>query len=123
MIDVVIPLGSGSSWDNNELRFCLRSIEKYVGDLRKVYIVGIKPWWIKNIEHIEFFEKTDKNKDLNIVEKILKCCEVKDITNDFVFVSDDQIFLKKTRGVKILPLHSGSLTDCINYWKDKRFFN
>ena len=41
--DVVYPIGQGSSWKNNELRFSLRSIEKYGINVGKLFIVGELP--------------------------------------------------------------------------------
>ncbi len=41
-IDLVYILGKGSKWSDNEIRFSLRSIEKYF-DYRKIFIIGEKP--------------------------------------------------------------------------------
>ena len=49
MIDVVIPLGTGSRWQDNELRYCLRSIEKNLSGVNEVVIVGEKPKWLTNV--------------------------------------------------------------------------
>ena len=53
MIDIVYALGSGSKWDNNELRYSLRSLEKNFLDLRNIYIVGTFPHFLQdpNPEH------------------------------------------------------------------------
>jgi len=39
-VDVVYPLSNGSHWDNNELRYSLRSLEKYALNLGRVFVVG-----------------------------------------------------------------------------------
>ena len=52
MIDFLYVLGSGSEYNNLELRLSLRSIDKYAHNLGRVFIVGEKPDWIKNVIHI-----------------------------------------------------------------------
>lgn len=97
-IDILIPLGTGSKWDNNELRYALRSIEENVLDeIGNVYIVGDKPDWIKNIIHIpcEDTHTIGKLRNQNILNKILYGIENSDITNDFIFTNDDFFILKK----------------------------
>ena len=39
-MDIVYIIGSGSKWQDNELRYSLRSIEKFGGNFGEVYIVG-----------------------------------------------------------------------------------
>ena len=51
-----LPLGDGSKWGNNELRYCLRSLEEnWIPDF-KVVIYGdpdCKPNWLKNVVYKE----------------------------------------------------------------------
>jgi hypothetical protein len=60
-IDVVYPLGTGSVWQDNELRYSLRSLEKNFPDLGRVYVVGHKPDWLGNVEHIPFGDSQSPN--------------------------------------------------------------
>ena len=48
MIDVVYILGDGSKWGNNEIKYSLRSLEKYGKNIRDVYICGNKPYFVNN---------------------------------------------------------------------------
>lgn len=48
MIDVFYVLGSGSKWNNNEIRYSLRSLEKYGKNVGEVYIVGERPSFISD---------------------------------------------------------------------------
>ena len=48
MIDVFYVLGSGSKWQNNEIRYSLRTLEKYGHNVGQVYIVGQRPSFIPN---------------------------------------------------------------------------
>jgi hypothetical protein len=55
-------LGSGSKWQNNEIRYSIRSAEKYVGNLGRVFIVGEFPKFLsrknKKITYIEVHDFT-----------------------------------------------------------------
>lgn len=88
-MDILYPLGHGSTWGNNELKYSLRSVEKHVKEVDRVFIVGRNPKWITNIEYIE--AKDDQgNKEKNIAYKIAKACQT-DISDDFLFFNDDHI--------------------------------
>lgn len=87
------PLGKESKWgDYWELRYSLRSVEKYVNH-ENVYVVGYKPEWIKNIIHIPFKDSYTANKDANLISKIIYAC-ILDISDTFIRMSDDHFFLK-----------------------------
>lgn len=111
MIDVVIPLGTGSIWDNNELRYCLRSIEKCLIDYRNIYIIGECPDWLRNVIHIPAADIHTHER--NIMEKIKIACKQKDISDDFLFMNDDQFLLNFVNAAKFPYYHSGSIRDCI----------
>lgn len=54
MIDVFYVLGSGSKWDNNEIRYSLRSLEKYGKNVGQVWVVGNNPGFLsKEVKHIK----------------------------------------------------------------------
>jgi len=74
-----------------ELRYALRSIEQHVEDLRKVWIVGHRPAWLRGVEHIPA-EDPSQIKDANILAKIEAACRA-GCSDRFVFWSDDQILL------------------------------
>jgi hypothetical protein len=93
-MDIVIPLGPKCGWGHyNELKYALRSAEQYVDGLGKVWIIGHRPDWIKNVTFIEFGDPYTHNKDANLIQKIayVSTCDVSD---PFIRMSDDQVFLK-----------------------------
>lgn len=92
--DVVYKLGSGSLYNNKELLYSLRSLSNFK-DLGNVYIIGFKPNWIKNVIHIPAIDVLTSNKDGNLIFKLLMACYQPDITESFLNMSDDQIFLKE----------------------------
>lgn len=95
-MDIVIPLGTGSKWKNNELRYCLRSIVKHLKGFRKIYIIGEKPdflQWDENLVHLPYTDASAYNKEKNIFEKVLYACQQDFISPDFLFMNDDHFFL------------------------------
>jgi len=99
MNDILIPLGNGSAWDNNELRYALRSLEKYGFNFDRLFIIGERPSFLKDYVHIPYSES--KCSALNVLGKIIKAFEKSDISENVFFTNDD-IFLTE-------------FTDCGNY--------
>lgn len=93
MIDVVYCLGKGSKYKNNELRFSLRSIEKNLSGFGKVWIVGVRPEWLQDINHIPAEDPYTYPPDRNIMEKLKKACEHPEVSENFLFVNDDHYLL------------------------------
>lgn len=91
--DVVYKLGTGSKYNDDELRYSLRSLSNFQ-QLGKVYIVGHKPKWVQNVIHIPAVDEYSVNKDANLIVKITLACLDKDITQQFLHFSDDQVLLK-----------------------------
>ena len=108
--DLVIPLGIGSTWNNNELRYALRSYDKYFKNLGNVYIVGSKQYikeklpWLTGVEIVDCGDPNRRNKDANIINKVLKVINEYPVTKDFIRTSDDQLLLKEVD--ELLPFYS-----------------
>lgn len=92
MIDVVYPLGHGSHWQDNELRYSLRSLAQYVAGVRHVYVVGARPSWLTNVHHIAHPDP-HTCKERNIMEKILRACQEPGLSDRFLFANDDHFAL------------------------------
>lgn len=93
LIDVVIPLGKGSTSANNELRFCLRSIEQNLEGYRNIWIIGQKPKFLRNIKHLPYDEYHPKAN--NIHDKIKRACECGEISDNFILFNDDYFLTEK----------------------------
>lgn len=91
--DCIYKLGIGSKYQDDELRYSLRSLSNFQ-QLGKVYIVGHCPKWIQNVIHIPAVDEYSVNKDANLIVKITLACLDKDITQQFLHFSDDQILLQ-----------------------------
>lgn len=95
-MDILYTLGRGSIWQNNELRYSLRSIDKYGKNVRRIYIVGdFLPSFVNQAE-VTFIkcEQPYKDKFHNILYSILYACEHSDIAEDFLLSSDDHFYLR-----------------------------
>src|SRR4051812_29778761 len=93
MINIMFPVGPGSLWDDIELRYSLRSIEKHISGVKDIWIVGVLPSFVKNVRYISFPDE-HKCKETNIYRKVLRACQESDITDDFLFFNDDHFMLQ-----------------------------
>lgn len=84
MLPIIIPLIETK--DNIELRYTLRSIEKYYGST-EIFLVGDCPRWIKNIHHIPFKQDPIQCRNKNVMQKLLLASNT--INSDFIRWSDD----------------------------------
>jgi hypothetical protein len=108
-MDVVYILGTGSLWGNNEIRYSLRSIEKFF-DFEKVFVVGEYPQWMKGAIHIPAKDETQIKQE-NALRKLLVACNDTRISEKFVLMNDDFFFLEKRENI---PYYSrGSIDEVI----------
>lgn len=114
-IDAVYPLGTGSRWQDNELRYSLRSLEKNFPEIGRVFIVGQKPAWLQNVTHIPLPDKYRQNKDANLIAKVLAACNA-GVSVKFLRISDDEFFLRPIRYAEMAPLHHGDLNRHSDSW-------
>lgn len=96
IIDVVYKLGTGSKFNDIELRYSLRSLKNFL-PLGKVFITGHCPEWVnkENIIHILATDPYTQNKDGNLINKLILTSQHPDITDSFLNISDDQLFLQE----------------------------
>ena len=104
MVDIIIPLGTGSKSDNDELKLLLRSIEKNGCGYRRIIVVATEiPSWLQNVVTLKMDDALRQNKDGNIIRKVLfALTECYDISPEFVWTCDDCVVLKKT-DLSLLP--------------------
>jgi hypothetical protein len=103
MIDCVYVLGKGSHWDNNEIRYSLRSIEKHLVNYRNIVIVGELPDFIQGVVHIPCIDQL-KWKEANIYNKILTACNSDLVSDQFLFFNDDH-FLNHNFDAPTFPFY------------------
>lgn len=93
-MDVLYILGKGSPFNNEELKYSLRSLERFGSNVGRIIIVGEKPDFIDNtkVTHVPFNESGVK--EYRIASKILHACTSRTVTGDFLFCNDDFFFMK-----------------------------
>lgn len=121
MIDIVIPLGTGSQHGNLELQYCLKSIDKYLTGYRNIYIIGSHPGHIDipirdKIIHIPAEDHGFNIQD-NIRRKINIACSHPEVSKNFFFTNDDHIYLKPLNVMDLPYYYSGDLELA---WRRKR---
>lgn len=112
MIDIVIPLGTGSQHNNLELHYCLKAIERHLTGYRHIWIIGEHPGEIRGMTHeIRHIPAKDHGFNIqdNIRRKIEVACNTPEITDNFFFMNDDHIMMKPM-DVNTMPYYySGDL--------------
>lgn len=97
-MDILYTLGKGSAWQDNELRYSLRSLEKYGRNVGRIYIVGDWCPPFINREKLTVIEcqQPYKDKFKNILYSIVYACEHSDISDEFLLSSDDHFYMQPT---------------------------
>lgn len=112
-MDVVYPLGMGSAWRNNEIRYSIRSLFKYAdGQFDKIFIIGVKPKFLDccdRLIHIPFTET--QAKEVNIWEKVLTAATDERVSDEFFFMNDDHFFLNNFVMAEFPHFHRGDLKE------------
>ena len=97
--------------DNEELRYSLRSIEKFSPNHR-VWVVGYKPSWY-NGNFIPLKDTATKFKNIRLA--LVKVCNTPEVSNDFVFMNDDFFLVKPID--KFVNYDGGRLADKITKYR------
>lgn len=110
-IDIVVPLGKGSKFKNAELRYFLRSVEKFCTGYRKIFIIGHDPGFL-NPEFVRFVPCPcfNTNKETRIALKFFRLFDtVQDVTDEVLMANDDFLFVAPTDIRKIPDYQRGKL--------------
>lgn len=108
--DIVYFVREGD--DNEELRYSLRSLKNLPH--RKVHIVGYKPSWVTNVNHIDVTQ--DKGgKNLNTTHNMEVAAYDYNVTEDFILMNDDFFIMKP---LSELPHYNrGDIQPIADYYK------
>lgn len=106
-MDILYILGTGSKHNNQELRWALRSIEKYGKNIDRVFVVGSDPGFLSDKVIYIPCEDRFKDKHKNMLYKVQYAVLNSDISDVFL-VSSDDIFVIKTFDANTLPLYYSS---------------
>lgn len=101
-MDILYCLGGNKkTWFFNELKYSLRSIEKFATGFNRVFLIGYKPKFLNyfKIRHIDFLEK--HTSFVNVFNKLLFISRFTDISEYFIYFNDDFYLLKSIELNKI----------------------
>lgn len=115
-VDLFVPVGPASKDGKHiELQLLLRSAEKNVKGLRKVWTIGYRPDWLVNENHIDIPD-SERNKSWNILKKLRHLLEL-DTTADVIKASDDSVFLRPVSAHTWTVIPGGALqTQGKSFW-------
>jgi len=101
-IDVVYILRNTSKWQNNEIRYSLRSIEKNAKDIAgKVFLIGFCPKFIDTNELVHIVANDPyANKLRNAIYKIKIACHDPRVSEKFMLMNDDFFIMRKMEYVQ-----------------------
>lgn len=125
MIDIIIPLGKETRWNDMELKYALRAIEKYLTGYRQIIIVGKKRSWLKEAEEVQLqggkwygegivyidinLNENSETKQRCIFQKILKAAKDERVSDTFAMWHDDHMLLQPLDMKDIKYWKSGTL--------------
>ena len=110
--DLLYVLGTGSKHDNIELRYSLRSIEKYCTNYGRIFVIGADPGFLS--DKVIYIPHEDLNccyKHTNILTNIQIAAFTTDISDNFVLQSDDHFYIKPYDFGTMPVYHKGYLKD------------
>ena len=95
-VDAVIPFLNTDEGDWSDLRYALRALEKNFIDLGQVWIVGDKPEWLTNVQHIPrsvAYSDDDRLRNFNYCASMWMAARTEGITENFLYLADDHFIL------------------------------
>jgi len=105
-MQLLYPLGTGSKWGDNELRYSLRSAHRHT-PVTNVVVVGHRPHWLQ-CTHVPAVDLSS-DKVGNVLHKLRTALRSGLLHEEFVLMNDDFLFRQKMASVPVLV--RGSLAD------------
>lgn len=104
-MDIVYILGTGSKFNDEEIKYSLRSLKNLKHG--NVFVIGEKPEFFSDeIKHVQADDPYNV-KQKNAFHKLMIACNTKAISKDFILMNDDFFILKELEDVKYS--HRGDL--------------
>ena len=113
MTDIIYPLKSDTAHDCNELKYSLRSVDMYLQNVGRIYIISDSlPDWIQNVELIRVKDYPGlRVKEFNIATKVCAACNNENVSDPFLFMNDDHFLLRGYYGGMFPYYYSSSLDE------------
>lgn len=96
-MDLVYVLkNTPTEWADNEIRYSLRSLDKYGSGYDRIFIIGGKPSFLDydkiiHLEHVDNYHVVE----YNVFRKLVYLSENTDITDNFILFNDDFYLLQE----------------------------
>lgn len=110
MTDLVYITGGRSSWQDNELRYSLRSMQKHLTGMGKVFVVGSRPDWLTGVTYIHAEDQPTEKKEVRLYRKILLACRDERISPNFLLCYDDNFLVVQYNAGSFPNYYDGTLT-------------
>lgn len=88
-------IGSGSLYNNEELRYSIRTVEKHLKDVDEVIVVGEKVDFLSDKVKYHYIKEAFGNKEYRIAMKIYTACKLGYVSGDFALMNDDFFFTRQ----------------------------
>ena len=114
-MDILYVVGRGfSQWNDNELRYSLRSIAKNGKNIGRVFIAGYCPPFV-NRNAVTYLKVKDETniKHHNILHCIDEVVKHTDIGEEFLYSSDDHFYIRETDFNEYPFFRKGILPDVV----------
>ena len=110
-MDVAWKLGVGSQIGDWELRMSMRSFWTYFREATDYWIIGHIPAWIgrDRVRCLPWPDPYQKCKDANLIHKALRLAMEPQISDPFIFCSDDQLLLRPCATEDFKLWHCGEI--------------
>lgn len=101
-MDIVYPLKQfGSRFNDDELRLSLRGVHANLRmDIGRLFIFGYTPQWLVG-EHTLIRMEDRGDKAMNLRAKYAAMCDLKTLSDPFLLLDDDHMFLQPTTTVAL----------------------
>ena len=105
-MDVLYYIGCGSHHNNDELRYSLRSLHQHCQDVDRVFVVGNKPAFLRNVQYLWVEDKFEWWR--NAFEKT-KAAINAGISDEFLLMNDDFFMTSDFKAAKYPFYHRGEM--------------
>ena len=92
-MDVLYILGNGSQWKNKELRYSLRSLERFAANVDRIFVTGVDPGFLAPEVIFTPADDPGPSRSFNHVHKVRETILKTDISERFLLNYDDNFLM------------------------------
>jgi len=120
MKDILYVLGSGSKYNDLEIKYSLMTVQRFVKNVRRIYVIGDLPRRPVDVD-FQYIGAKDVGKDKStcVRAKLVQFAKHETALNDFILMNDDFFFCREVDADAITPTASGTLEEHIASRADK----